>query len=424
LPDVVFRSSAVLLLLALALASTREGIAARLGRSANLSIINKAEALDPSNPNIAVGASQVLADLPEAIPGSVISALEAATREGPNRSMNWALLGEADEAAGDKMRAEAAFQRSINLFPLSPKINWMYANFLIRSGKGAAAVATLRLAIEGDPGLRPGAFDLAWRAGLPADQILAAVPRRAETLSAYLDYLSRTNRLDAAWKVWSLLLAAPEPPDFGAALHYFDSLMYARQVDGMLGVWSDLAQRYPEKILARVSAANLIVNGGFEAIPLNGGFDWRLAAIEGAEMYLDSSVAYDGTRSLCIFFDGADNLDFTHVVQYVPVEPDTAYRFSAYIRAQGITTDSGPRFAIYDPFAAPTDNPHERNRSLLPLETPGIIGTSPWQPQQMDFSTGPQTRLIVVQLRRSPSHKIDNRIGGTLWVDSIALTKR
>jgi hypothetical protein len=411
--SVVGRITLALVLVVLATVSTREGIAAWLGRRGTTDAVRNAQALDPANPNLGVTASEIFSNSPDSDPESAVRVLESANRSSPNRAFNWALLAEAGDAAGNAPLADGAFQRGLALFPRSPKINWMYANFLIRSGDSARSLARLRLAIDGDPSLREGAFDLAWRAGFSPSQILIAVPARSDTLSTYLDYLALTNRLDAAKDVWSRLDSAAERPELGAALHYFDSLLYAHQVDEMVAVWSALRRRDPPQPAMESSAANLVTNGSFEVPPLNGGFDWRLVPVEGAQIFIDSTVSREGSDSLCIIFEGAHNLEFTHIAQYVLVEPNSHYRFSAYVRGDGITTDSGPRFAIYDAF----------DRKNLSLATPSMTGTFDWQEQQLQFATGPETRLIVLQVLRPASHKLDAQIGGTLWLDSITLTK-
>jgi hypothetical protein len=100
------------------------------------------------------------------------------------------------------------------------------------------------------------------------------------------------------------------------------------------------------------------------------------------------------------------------VVQYVEVDPNTPYRFIAYARSEEITTDQGPRIAVYDAF----------DRAALSLETDNLMGTSAWQEQKLEFRTGPKTQLLIVQIVRPPSRKFDNQIAGTLWLDDFSLT--
>jgi hypothetical protein len=100
------------------------------------------------------------------------------------------------------------------------------------------------------------------------------------------------------------------------------------------------------------------------------------------------------------------------VAQYAAVEPDTAYRLTAWVRTEGITTDSGPRIGVFDPF----------DRVALSAETDNLTGTAPWQEQTLEFRTPAETRVVIVQVVRTPSRKLDNQIAGTLWLDDVSLT--
>ena len=424
--NILGRAGLVLILLGFAVASTREGIASWLGRKGTIERLGQAQEWDPTDPGLPVAAAELLSNSPDEDSARVAHSLDVATREGPNRALNWALLGEAEEFAGDDKKAAMAFERGLAEFPRSPKINWVYANFLIRAGDAQRALGLMRVAIAGDPALRTGAFDLAWRAGLPPEEILEAVPDEPQALSVYLDYLGRTNRLDAAKDVWSRLMARQDAIDRDAAFRYFDALLYSRQIDAMNAVWSDLvrhnamsdvAARFPATAagsnLVANRAYNLVMNGGFEAPVLNGGFDWRLVPVESAQIFVDTGVTHQGSHSLYIGFDGTHNIDFGQVVQYVLVDPDTKYRFTAYARGDKITTDSGPRFAIYD----------QIDRRALSVETPNMTGTFPWEGQQVEFTTGPQTRLVAIQVQRPPSRKLDNEIAGNLRIDDVELVQ-
>jgi hypothetical protein len=41
---------------------------------------------------------------------------------------------------------------------------------------------------------------------------------------------------------------------------------------------------------------------------------------------------------------------------------------------------------------------------------------------ESDFVTSPETRVVRITLRRVPSWKFDNKLGGTVWVDDVSLT--
>ncbi len=128
-------------------------------------------------------------------------------------------------------------------------------------------------------------------------------------------------------------------------------------------------------------------------------------------MSVDSLAFFDGTHSLKIQFDGKHNVDYAHVFEYVLVKPNTQYRFVGYMRAQAITTDSGPRFQIQDAY----------DSSKLSLATDNLVGTSSWLPQQLEFQTGSKTHLLVIRVVRPRSRKFENQIAGTIWIDRLSL---
>ena len=81
------------------------------------------------------------------------------------------------------------------------------------------------------------------------------------------------------------------------------------------------------------------------------------------------------------------------------------------MRVNGITTDSGPRFQVFDAF----------NMQKLFLSTENMVGTSNWSSQQLEFKTKADTRLVLIRVARPPSEKLDHQISGIVWIDQISL---
>jgi hypothetical protein len=79
---------------------------------------------------------------------------------------------------------------------------------------------------------------------------------------------------------------------------------------------------------------------------------------------------------------------------------------------KGITTESGPGFEIFDAY----------DMKKLFASGKGLVGSSEWSAQQLDFTTPAGTDMLIVRVGRRPSEKIANKIGGTVWVDNIELT--
>jgi len=201
------------------------------------------------------------------------------------------------------------------------------------------------------------------------------------------------------------------PFDLARSYPYLDALIQRRDVDRLTAAWAALCTRFPQDVCARESSPNLITNGDFAFAPLNGGLDWRVIQVQGAAVSEDASVGVTGSKSLRIEFNGNQNLEYGHVLQYVPVTPNTAYKFSAHMRAQGITTDSGPRFEVLDAY----------DPSKLFVSTENIIGTSDWSAHHLEFKTTADTHMLIVKIARPASHKFDNQLAGTIWIAHVTL---
>ena len=101
---------------------------------------------------------------------------------------------------------------------------------------------------------------------------------------------------------------------------------------------------------------------------------------------------------------------YANVVQTAYL-PTGSYRFTAWIKADGITTNEGPQFQIYDP----------ENSSRLDLRTGPVIGTSDWLPVDQPFTVPPGTNLVNFRVLREQTQKFDNKVAGTAWIDSVTV---
>ena len=337
---------------------------------------------------------------------------ERAAALGSHRAGLWVDLGAAYEWAGHAAAAQRAYAHALALFPNSPEINWQLGNYALRSDRIHEAAAFLRTCVLRDAALRRPAFDLAWRAtGDPAFVLNEVVPPDTNARLAYLDYLSDTARLDAAADVWARLRDAALAFEVNAAFRYLDALIEHRRIAELDAAWTALAERYPDKLPRRGPGENLIVNGDFETQPVNGGLDWRVMETPGVVVRVVSSVFYSGGRSLEIDFADTENISYGQVVQFVPVRPHTRYRFTAHLRAVGITTDSGPRLQIHEP----------HDPASPPVTLPQVLGKTSWTAGTAEFVTGPQTTLLTVRVVRLPSEKFLRQFRGTVWLDHLSL---
>jgi tetratricopeptide (TPR) repeat protein len=394
---------------------TRQAIGAWYFRKRTPQDIQAAIQWDPGNPEYYDALATLTHLYSTANPAEVVRLSEKAAQLSPYNADYWADLGAAYEWAGRNDDALRAFTRARALFPNSPEINWKAANFYARTKRTSEALAALQKVLLEDSSKERQVFVLAVNATNDNQQILdEMLPRRAPVMLDYLNFQIETGRTEDADQTWSALLELKLPFELARSFPYLDALIQRRDVDRLTAAWAALCIRFPKEVCARESDPNLITNGDFAFAPLNGGLDWRVIPVQGAAVSEDASVGVTGSKSLRIEFNGAQNLEYAHILQYVPVSPNTVYTFSAYTREQGITTDSGPRFEVLDAY----------DPSKLLVSTENVTGTSDWSAHQLEFKTSADTHMLIVKIARPASHKFDNHLAGTIWIARVTLSPK
>ena len=392
--------------------AVRRAVAAAYFRKGSPNAVQTAIRWDPANPEYydALGTLMHLyADRGNS--DEIVLLYQNAIRLSPHDAHFWADLGAGYDWAGRSNDALDAFQRARRLFPNSPEINWRLANFYVRAGKIPEALRALQMVLQEDGTAGRRVFTLATSATRDRNALLEMLPPQPPVFFDYLNFLSERGDIVGAEEVWARILQLGLPFDLREAFPYLDGLIQHGELGQLSKTWSALAQRFPAQVQSMVPSSNLVTNGGFESDILNGGLDWRVLPIEGSVVSLDPVGVFEGVRALRITFDGSRNIDYGHVFQYVPVQAKTRYRFSGHMRVQDITTDSGPRFQACDAY----------DMGNIFVSSENLVGTSGWSEQHAEFTTLPDTRLLLLRVVRSVSNKLDNQIAGTVWIDDVRL---
>ena len=387
-------------------------LADRYGRSTNPQNWVRAARLEPRNPEYwhQLGIYEEW-DVERGNLSQSASDLERAIELDPWSDAYWIDFANIDEALGKTKAATAAYQQAEWAYPVSPEVSWQFGSFLLRQKDFRGASAYLRRALVADPNLTVPALTLCTRIGQPVSSIFDDIlPAQGEYYFAALDYFISQKNADAALETWRRLLNLGTPLQMSSSFSLIEEMIRKGQIMEASRIWQQALHKSNWPVDSPKNAS-LVFNGGFEHRILNGGFDWRTLRTSGATFQLDSSVAHLGTHSMRITFDGSSNLDFHNLSELVPIEPGHRYRFSAYLRTRGITTDSGIGFLVFDPL-----------HSAVPqASTPTLIGAHPWTLVETDVSTASDTNLIEIALQRKPSWKFDNKLSGTVWVDDVTL---
>src|SRR6267143_1971879 len=143
-----------------------------------------------------------------------------------------------------------------------------------------------------------------------------------------------------------------------------------------------------------------------------GGFSWLFSeGFRDVQVGMDTQEKYSGNRSVRLIFDGKSNISFAGVCHYVPVQPSTAYRFSAWVKTRTLTTDQGIRFQLHSLGT-------QDSSTAVTLD---VHGSTPWTRIESPWSSGNDVQELQVCLVRFSSEEAENKIQGTAWVDNVAL---
>jgi len=339
---------------------------------------------------------------------SALRAYQSALQLNPHAAQYWLSLAAVYSFLDQSELQKQALQRAIQADPRTPDVAWDAANFFLVRGENDAALREFRVVMESDPYLPPAALAQCWRVRPDADALLRdIVPPSAAVHEAFLELLLSRKETIAAAKVWAHLIELRQPMEPRRTFEYIHYLIEQQQVEQARRVWQQAA---PLSGLSAYipSSDNLVVNPDFSLEVLNGGFDWLYQKQPDVTLALDPTDYHGGHRSLAIQFDGQAVSD-AGIRQLIPVQPNTTYDFSAYFKATDMQGSGGPRFAIQDFY---TEKEYFTSDDLKDADF--------WKPVSAQFTTGPETTLLLLHIERFPQ---GSPIRGQLGVDDIRLVQ-
>jgi tetratricopeptide (TPR) repeat protein len=342
-------------------------------------------------------------------PGASIEPYRSAVRLDPHSARYWFDLASAYQVLGDVSNQTRALEHAIQADPTTPDVAWEAANFFLVQGNTEKALREFRVVLQNEPTLANPAIQFCWRIDPDVDVLLRdVVPPRSEAYIAFLNLLMQKQETAAAAKVWAALVATPQPFELRYVNEYLQYLFNHKEVDQARLVWQQAAPRYGLSAYVP-SGRNLVVNGDFSLDVLNGGFDWQYDKQQSVALTLDPSDFHSGHRSLLITFDGPGVVD-AGIRQFVAVQPNTHYEFSAYYKNGEIEGAGGPHFTLQDAYT----------KEVL-YDSDELKEAGFWKSATGEFTTGADTKLLVLHVRRLPE---GSPIRGKLWVDDFRLTAK
>ena len=342
-------------------------------------------------------------------PVSAAGAYRAAVDLDPHSARYWFDLASAYQILGNIGQQTDALAHAIQADPTTPDVAWEAANLYLVQGQDDKALREFRVVLQNDPSLANSAMQLCWRIKPDADVLLAeVVPPQPQAYIAFLELLMAKQETAATAKVWDALMRIQQPFARSFLFEYFRYLILHKDVDDAFSVWQEGASRFALTSYVPM-AYNLIVNGDFGLDILNAGFDWQYEKQRSVTLTLDPSDSHAGHRSLLISFDGPGVSD-AGIYQFVPVQPNTTYDFSAYYKNGGLEGAGGPHYTLQDFYTG-----------VVAFDSDELRDAGFWKSVTGEFTTGADTRLLLLHVRRLPE---GSPIRGKLWIDDFRLVKK
>jgi hypothetical protein len=294
-----------------------------------------------------------------------------------------------------------------------PLYHWLAAKSYLGANRLDESLAQFRRLLELDPKYARDTW-LCLRTVQESDLIfqeILADSADSEIKVGYVDFLSAQGDDDAAYRIWRLVALNPRLFPFSSVKPYIERLIALGRIGEAESVWQDLERLGIVKRSGVDESDNLIFNGDFEQVPLNAGFDWRAWPVRYLALDFSASGAYHGAHCLRVDFTVNRNEEYEPVYEIVPVLPNHTYLLNASVRAEGITSDTGPYLRVQD-----TQQP-----SFPDATSETTVGTTPWHPVHLDFSTGPKTRSIRLSIWRPRGRVFPTEISGSFWLDAVSL---
>ena len=383
-------------------------VASVFGERPELASLQRAARLDPGNAEYRNHLGRYYA-LVARDPGASVEPYRAAVQLNPHSARYWFDLASAYQVLGDTSNQSWALEHAIEADPTTPDVAWEAANFYLVQGDNEKALREFRVVLENDPLLADLAIKFCWRINPDVDTLLRdVVPARVEALSAFLSLLITKQETAATAKVWAALMATPLNLEPRYVYSYIQYLFDHKDVEEARLVWQQAAPRFGLSPYVP-TRNNLIVNGDFSLDILNGAFDWQYEKQPSVALTLDPSDFHGGHRSLLITFDGPGVRD-AGIRQFIAVQPNTLYEFSAYYKNGELEGAGGPHFAIQDAYT----------QAVL-YDSDELKEAGFWKSANGEFTTGDDCRLLVLRVRRLPE---GSPIRGKLWVDDFRLVAK
>ena len=383
----------------------------------NLQVAEMATSLAPDDPLTHWRLAQVsLKNLPLDQQAQAIAQFEKAVSLSPNDYRFWMSLGTASEQAGDRVKAEQALKRAVELAPSYSYPHWYLGNLLLRGGRYDEAFVELRRASEADPELQVQQFNLVWEVyKTDPEGLKKAVGDNATARAKFGLYLLGRQEFEAGLRMWDTLSPDEKKSNKETAEAIVNNLLTTFHYHDAVRVWNEIT------VVSNFRAEiGQVLDGSFDEFTSAASdmpFSWQVVPVLGVQIGLDTRRSHSGANSLRLIFNVRTNIENINAWQLVPVATNTEYDLEYYVKTEQLATGGPTVVQIVDP-----------TTSGVIVTSPGSpLGDSDWNRVVLSFKTGDKTEAVLIKIER-PSCGTKEApicpIFGSVWYDDFSFKRR
>ncbi len=287
---------------------------------------------------------------------------------------------------------------------------WTLTNFYFRQQDPTQFFRWANATLQITPYPADPVFMQMWLMSQDPDRIAAHIPDRAAILVQYASFLANAHQYTAVAPIVRRLVDAAgtrNPAAYGRDDQIGpaeDHLLADADLQDALDVWNSM-KRANWVALAAPTPAHPLTNGNFQVPFFHHGFDW--APVPSAGVTIDQ---FPAEKNLRITVSGAESEHCVLMQQYIPLQPNRAYRLRWHAENQGIQMPSGLAWHLY-----PIPSANQTN-----LSAPDLLNPSPgtW-----DFTSpqGATLSLLTLEYTRPLGN---TRAAGDVTLRQVALEEQ
>jgi tetratricopeptide (TPR) repeat protein len=350
-----------------------------------------------------------------AVEAPASAALRQALDDNPGHIVALLNLARAHEAAGDEQAARHAYDTAFRLAPLGREVLGAGADYLLRHGATADAIAKLDQLVDAYPDAQAVAFPVLARllaSGAEPAAWRRIAAHRPEWIGQFITFGCGQD-LDVAFLVPLLLdrvaQGRAKAAESGCVIDRLrDSDRWAQAYQ----VWLNTLPR------ERLGDVGFLYNGSFELATSGTGFDWRPSRARerdvGHSVEMPQAAGVAGQRALRVSYNGKRQSGIP-ILQYLALAPGR-YEMAGLAHPQSISAGRGVQWTlrcVKGGKAQPVIAASER-----------FLGSSEWRRFSFEIAVPADCPGQMVQLEPVGMAEGAVYLAGSAWFDELVLRRR